>query len=129
MSWLRLALFCCCSVLTGCGADPGGGASQSDAAVDGGICADLTRQASDFVTTHQSCNVDGDCTGMAAYGFIYDMGSQVSCWPPVLISTDAVSGFTAVMEQMFAARCTGPSLICSAYEPVAACTQHVCVKK
>jgi hypothetical protein len=125
MSWLKLAL-CCCFVFAGCGGDPVGG-SPSDAAVDGGgLCVDLTRQATDFVATHQSCNVDSDCTGKAAFGFIYDMGNRVSCWPPVVISTDAVSGFTSLMDQMFAAKCDGPSHVCSAFEPVPKCNQHVC---
>src|SRR4051812_35705474 len=106
-------LFSCGLVLAGCGGDAGSASPSSEAAVDGGgICADLTRQVSDYVATHQSCNVDGDCTGEAAFGFIYDMGRDVSCWPAVVVSTDAASGFVALMNQMFAAKCTGPTRVC-----------------
>jgi hypothetical protein len=125
MRWLQIGLSCYL-VLAGCGGE-GTGASASDAAVDGGaICQDLTRQASDYVATHQSCNLDGDCTGEAAFGFIYDTGTDVSCWPAVAISTDASSGFLSLMNQMFAARCTGPTRTCSALVPVPRCNQHVC---
>jgi hypothetical protein len=123
----RLALtLSCCLVVAGCGGGTGD-PSSSDAAVDGGgTCEDLTRQASDYVAAHQSCEVDADCAGEAAFGFIYDMGSDVSCWPPVVISTDATSGFLSLMNQMSAAKCTGPTRVCSAMVPVPRCNQHVC---
>ena len=122
---LKLAISCCL-VLAGCGGH-GAGADASDLNADGGgICADLTGQTSDFLAAHQSCNVDSDCTGQPAFGFIYDMGSDVSCWPPVALSADAVSGFRSLLDQMLAAKCTGPTRVCSAFAPSGSCIQHVC---
>jgi hypothetical protein len=91
----------------------------------GGICADLTRQASDLVAAHQSCSVDADCAE-AGYGFIYDMGADVSCWPGHVISKDAVPDFMSLMQQLSAAKCEGPSHLCSGLLVTTACNQGVC---
>jgi len=116
MNKLALA-FCACFALIGCGG--------RDTA-DDGVCDDLTRQANDYVAAHRSCNVDGDCAGEAAYPFVYDMGSDVSCWPAIVISSDAASGFVSLMDQMRAAKCTGPTRVCSALFPVPRCVQQAC---
>lgn len=101
--------------------------SPSDRQVDGGTCSDLTQQAKDFVAAHLSCSVDGDCTGVPNFGFIYDQGSHVSCWPQIVIAKDSEAGFVAIMNQMFDAKCSGPTQICSASVPSASCKQNVCV--
>lgn len=125
MNGIGIALTCVL-LLAGCGGGRDGDRPSDAAADGGGVCEDLTRQATDYVATHQSCNGDGDCTGEAAFGFIYDMGNDVSCWPPVVISTDAGSGFVSLMNQMFAAKCVGPTRVCSAMVPQPRCNQHVC---
>jgi hypothetical protein len=114
-------VLCCLVALAGCGGHSADGPSS--------LCADLTQQATDFVAAHQSCSVDADCTGEPAFGFIYEMGSDVSCWPQVVISTDAASGFLSLMNQMSAAQCTGPTRVCSASVPTPACHQGVCGTK
>lgn len=122
MGWVKLAL--CCVVLAGCRTEVP--RDPVDAGTDGATCAELARQATDFAAAHQSCEVNSDCTGEAPFGFIYDMGNRVSCWPPVVISTDAVGGFMSLMDQMLAAKCEGPSQVCSALQPEGKCNQHVC---
>jgi hypothetical protein len=120
--WSRLGLFCS-FVVFGCSS--GDTQQLADGEAQGTLCAELTQLASTFVAAHQSCNVDSDCTGEPAYGFSYDRGSQVSCWPPLVIATDSVSRFLALMDQMFAAKCNGPS-VCYALFPEASCHQNVC---
>jgi hypothetical protein len=92
-------------------------------------CPALTQQVNAWIAAHQSCNADSDCAGVAAYGFIYNQGSDVSCWPPLAISTNGQSGLMQLFNQMFAARCDGPTRICSAIFPMAACSQHLCATK
>ncbi len=129
--------------MSGCGGtpvDPGpydlGKVSRVDVGpTDGGSdlgpdpCPALGQQVEAWIASHQSCNADGDCSGVPAYGFIHDQGSEVSCWPALVISTDAKSELVQLFDQMFAARCEGPTMICSAIYPVAGCSQHLCTTK
>jgi hypothetical protein len=118
-------------VVSGCGGSESGGgdASRSGDDLGSGPCSALTPQVNAWIASHQSCNADSDCTGVAAYGFIYDKGSDVSCWPPLVISTDGQSGLIGLFNQMFAAKCEGPTRVCSAYQPVPGCSQHMCITK
>jgi hypothetical protein len=94
-----------------------------------GPCPALTQQVNAWIASHQSCNADSDCTGVPAFGFIYDKGSDVSCWPPLVISTQGQSGLMSLFNQMFAANCEGPTRVCSAYFPAAGCSQHLCTTR
>jgi hypothetical protein len=115
-------------MLAGCsGGNPSGPSPSMDAGDPvSARCAELTAQTNDWFAAHRGCNVEGDCTGEPAYGFIYDKGSNVSCWPAVVLSTDGVNGFLSLLGQLSDAKCEGPTRICSGLFPVPTCRDHVC---
>lgn len=117
------------AILCGCGGkesptfDSGTGvdALRSD------LCAKLAAETTTWNANHLSCNVDDDCIGVPAYGFMYDGGSDLTCWPATVIAKDGRDGLIAQLDKMAAAMCHGPpSGICSAWFPNAVCRDHVC---
>jgi hypothetical protein len=123
------------AVLAGCGAGEPSGTDASDPgdASDprAARCADITSQINSWLADHRSCNVDTDCTGEGAYGPLFGTGTgplgPISCWPPVVLSTDGASGFLALLQQLDDARCDGPAGPCSGYFPSPACRDHICI--
>ena len=100
--------------------------SRTGEVANAGPCAALTMEASEYVTAHQGCTLDADCQGEGAFGFIYDHGSNLSCWYPVSLNKDGVAGFNALMQQMLAGQCTGPTNVCSGIVPAPTCKKGVC---
>jgi hypothetical protein len=113
------------AMLAGCSA-AGPDASDPRAA----RCADLTNQINAWLDDHRSCNVDGDCTGEAAYGPLYGTGTPptapTSCWPPEVLSKDSASGYLSLLQQLDNAKCDGLTQVCTGYFPTPTCRDHVC---
>lgn len=93
-------------------------------------CAEITDQINAWLADHRGCNVDGDCAGTGAYGPLWGTRTpplgDTTCWPQEVLSTDGVSEFDSLLQQLNDSHCDGPTNICTGYFPTPACRDHVC---